>query len=52
MLCHATLVRHKKCPTCAYTCPEPLKEAVKVDLDVKIKQPSEATKKILGIKDE
>lgn len=51
MLCHQTLYRHKKC-SCGYTCPYPDKESTKLDRDEKKKEPSEAVKKVLDIKEE
>lgn len=31
MLCHPSLIKHQKCPTCGFTCPDPEKESTKLD---------------------
>lgn len=51
MLCHPTLLKHKKCVTCGYTCLIEDKPQEKLELrsDTQ-KEPSEAVKKALGIK--
>ena len=52
MLDHPSTLKHKKCPSCGFTCPYPIKEQTVLDREIKMKPASAETKKALGIKDE
>ena len=52
MLCHPSLIKHKKCPTCGFTCPDPIKEQTVMDREVKMKPASPEMRKALGLKDD
>lgn len=52
MQSHTEQHKWQKCPSCGFSCPDPIKGSTKLDIDSKKKYPSLETKKALGIKED